>query len=220
MESFSIILFHVFLYYLAILLIKPGFSELLVTNDFTFLWELDLTLLFPNPCKEMLECKCSTGSGVSCVVKTRTGWEKSSFGAPKLPRSGLWDVKIRSGWRKTKLNIHFNPILLIHLYHYNKYCSNLHQTKLQTPPEWADPSGFCLLALCLCVPAGMVDSPVAERGLCLVDRVPVCGSLLPRVRHLDPVRVCWLHTSPGARCLRQQPPHRGEFWFSTLFSCN
>lgn len=59
----------------------------------------------------------------------------------------------------------------------------------------------------------MVDPPLAERRVCLLDRVPVCGSLFPRVRYLDSVCFCWLHTSSRAWCLRQQSPYWSKFWF-------
>lgn len=69
----------------------------------------------------------------------------------------------------------------------------------------------------VCARVGVVDSPLAQRGLCLVDRVPVRGPLLPRVRHLDPVRVSGLHQSPGPGCSGQQPPHRGAVTFTLSF---
>ncbi len=52
------------------------------------------------------------------------------------------------------------------------------------------------------VAAGMVDSFVAKRRLCVLDRVPLCGPLFPRVRHLDPVCVCRLHQGSGPGCVR------------------
>lgn len=43
-----------------------------------------------------------------------------------------------------------------------------------------------------------------------MDRVPVCGPLLPRIRHLDPVCVCGLHPCSGPGRFGQQPSHRGR----------
>ena len=51
--------------------------------------------------------------------------------------------------------------------------------------------------------AGVVDSSVAERGICILDWVPVCGLLFPWVWYLDPVCVCWLHPSTGPGCTGQ-----------------
>lgn len=50
---------------------------------------------------------------------------------------------------------------------------------------------------------GMVDSPVAQWGLCLMDWVPLCGLLLPRVWHLDTVRELWPRQSSGDGCFTQ-----------------
>lgn len=50
---------------------------------------------------------------------------------------------------------------------------------------------------------GMVDSPVAQWGLCLLDWIPLCGLLLPRVWHLDTVRELWPRQSSGDGCFTQ-----------------
>ena len=57
---------------------------------------------------------------------------------------------------------------------------------------------------------GMVDTPVAEWRLCLIHRVPVRGSLLPRVRYLDSVRLWGFEQGSQTRCPEHQPSYRGE----------
>ena len=53
----------------------------------------------------------------------------------------------------------------------------------------------------------LVDSPVAEGRVRLVDRVPVCGPLLPRVRRVDAVRQYGPWPSAQAGRSGQQSPH-------------
>lgn len=81
---------------------------------------------------------------------------------------------------------------------------------------------FCSL-FCLLIFPGMVDPSLAEWRICLLDWVPMCRSLFPRVWYLDAVCFCWLHTSSRAWCLRQQSSYWSKFclcsWLSPFFSC-
>lgn len=81
---------------------------------------------------------------------------------------------------------------------------------------------FCSLFRLLIFP-GMVDPSLAEWRICLLDWVPMCRSLFPRVWYLDAVCFCWLHTSSRAWCLRQQSSYWSKFclcsWLSPFFSC-
>ncbi len=63
-----------------------------------------------------------------------------------------------------------------------------HRTIQRTTRDWSGCSTVAQLSRDM-FRSGMVDAPVAERRLRVVDRVSVRGLLLPGVRHLDPVRV-------------------------------
>ena len=65
-------------------------------------------------------------------------------------------------------------------------------------------------------PTGMVDPPVAEWGVCLVDWVSLCGPLLPWVWCVDAVHQHWPGQGPGAGRTGQQPSHWGEMCLLSL----
>jgi len=83
---------------------------------------------------------------------------------------------------------------------------------------------FCCCLLCSVtmnitladVLSGMVDSPVAQRRFCIVDRVSVRGSLLPGVWHLDSVCHVRLHARSGTRCSEKQPSNWGTAVFVSV----